>query len=109
MGVDGDEGVVRGTSTKGSGTGVEHTLDFGTLGGTESSVLAAIDSVVCRLEIASLPLVVGVMTDKEVPREVWVFRDPGMEGRDGVVDICSLVITSFDEKRLVTSERKTSS
>jgi hypothetical protein len=49
------------------------------------------------------------MANEEVPTQTGVFRYLGIERRDGVVDVCALVVTSFDQKRLVTSEGETGS
>jgi hypothetical protein len=49
------------------------------------------------------------MADEEVPTQIGVFRYLGVERRYGVINVCALVVTSFDQKRLVTSEGETGS
>jgi hypothetical protein len=65
--------------------------------------------LVCGLEVASLPLLIGVVLDEEVPGQVGVFRHLRIEGWDGVVDVSALVITGFNEKCLVARKGKTGS
>ena len=70
------------------------------------SVLTTIGCLVGSLEVASLPLLISVVLDEEVPAQVGVFRGPRAESGNGVVGVCALVVTGFDEKGLVTSEGK---
>jgi hypothetical protein len=102
VGVDCDEGIVGSAATKCSGTRVQSTLHLRARWGAQSSVLATIGGLVGGLEVASLPGLVGVVLDEEVPCKVGVFGNLGVVGRDCVIDVLALVITSFDEKRLVT-------
>jgi hypothetical protein len=106
--IDCNKCVVGSAATEGTSTRVESALHLGARGWAETSVLAAIRGVVYCLEVESLSLVIGVMTNEEVPGQAWVFRHLGVESRNGVVDVGTLVIASFDQERLVTSERKAS-
>lgn len=109
VGVDSDQGVVSCATTKSTGPGVEGTLLDGASGGRQTGVQATIRCLVRGLEVASLPLLIGVVLDEEVPCEVGVLRDLGVEGRHSVVLVGTLVVTSFDQKGLVASEGEASS
>jgi hypothetical protein len=107
--VDCNESVVGSAATEGTGTRVESTLHLGARGWAKTSVLTTIGGVVYGLVVESLSVVIGVVANEEVPGKVGVFRHLGVESRNSVVDVGTLVVTSFDQKRLVTSEGKAGS
>ena len=53
-----------------------------------------------------MALLISVVLDVEVPAQVGVFGNPGVESRNGVVLAGTLVVTGFDKKRLVTGKGK---
>jgi hypothetical protein len=109
MGVDCDESVVCSAATQSSRTGVEGSLHLGARRRGKTSVQATIGGLVRSLEVASLPLLIGVVADEEVPGKVGVLGDLGVVGWNSVVDVRTLVITSLDQEGLVASERKAGS
>lgn len=106
MGVDRDQSIVCCAASKSVGTRVQGTLQLGTSRRVGASVDTAIGSLVAGLEVTSLTLLISVVLDEEVPAQVGVFRGPRAESGNGVVGVCALVVTGFDEKGLVTSEGK---
>lgn len=106
VGVDSDQSVVSSAATKSLGTRVQSTLELGIGGRVETSVLS-VGSVVGGLEVTSLSLIVGVVLDEEVPRDLGILGSVGRVGRDGVVG-SSVVITGLDEKGLVASHSQAS-
>jgi hypothetical protein len=103
MGVYGNESIVGGAASKSTGTRVQSTLHLRPGRRVETSVDTAIRGLVRSLEIASLTLLISVVLDEEVPREVGVFRDLGVVCGNSVVDIGALIVSSFDEQSLVAS------
>jgi hypothetical protein len=105
--VHSNQGIVSCASTQGLSTRVQSSLELRALGRVETSVLAAIGGLVGGLVVAGLSCIVGVMMHKEVPGNLRVLRGVGGVGRDRVVDRV-VVLTSLDEKSLVTSQSETS-
>lgn len=97
VGVNGDQSIVGCAASQSAGTGIQSTQHFRTGWRVETSVDTAIGSLVRSLEVASLTLLIIVVLDKEVPRQIGILRDPGMVGRNSVVDVVYLVVSSFDE------------
>jgi hypothetical protein len=103
MGVYGNESIVGGAASQSTGTRIQRTLHLGPSGRVKTSVNTAIGGLVRSLVIASLTLLISVVLNEEVPREVRVFRDLGVVCRNSVVDIGALIVSSFDEQSLVAS------
>jgi hypothetical protein len=108
VGVDRDQSIVCGAASKSTGTRVQSALHLGTLWRVKTSIDTAIRSLVRGLEVASLTLLVGVVLDEEVPCHAAILRGPDAVGRDSVVVVLALVVSSFDEQSLVASKGKTS-
>ncbi|KAI6768571.1 hypothetical protein HG531_010760 [Fusarium graminearum] len=106
VGVHSDQSVVSSAATECLSTRVQSTLELGISGRVETSVLS-VGSVVGGLEVTSLSLIVGVVLDEEVPRDLGVLGSVGRVGRDGVVG-GGVVITSLDEEGLVASHGQAS-
>jgi hypothetical protein len=106
VGVYSDQSVVSSAATESLSTRVQSTLELGISGRVETSVLS-VGSVVGGLEVTGLSLIVGVVLDEEVPRDLGVLGSVGRVGRDGVVG-GGVVITSLDEESLVASHGKAS-
>jgi hypothetical protein len=95
-------------ASKSVGTRVQGTLQLGTSRRVGTSVDAAIRSLVAGLEVTSLTLLISVVLDEEVPCQGAILGGSDTVGRNSVVVVLALVITSFDEQSLVASEGKTS-
>lgn len=108
MGVDRDQSIVCCAASKSVGTRVQGTLQLGTSRRVGASVDTAIGSLVAGLEVTSLTLLISVVLDEEVPCQGAILGGPDTVGRDSVVVVLALVVTSFDEQSLVTSEGETS-
>lgn len=104
MGVDGNESIVGGAASQSTSTRIQSTLHLGPGRRVETSVNTAIGGRIRSLEVASLTLLISVVLDKEVPCQIGVLRDLGIVSGNSVVDIGALIISSFDEQSLVTSE-----
>jgi hypothetical protein len=102
--VDSNECVVSSASTQGSSSWVKGTLHLGASRGAQSGVLTTTWCLVGSLEVASLPLVIRVVANEEVPCQVGILRNPGVESWESVVDIGTLVVTGFNEKCLVAGK-----
>lgn len=108
VGVDRDQSIVCCAASKSVGTRVQGTLQLGTSRRVGTSVDTAIRSLVAGLEVTSLALLISVVLDEEVPCQGAILGGPDTVGRNSVVVVLALVITSFDEQSLVSSEGKTS-
>jgi hypothetical protein len=108
MRVDRDQSIVGCTASQSTGTRIQSALHLAAGRRVETSVQSAIRGLVRGLEVASLTLPVRVMLDIEVPCQTGILRDLCVVGRNSVVDIGALVVSSFDEQSLVASEGKTS-
>ena len=97
MGVDRDQGIVGCAASQSTGTRIQSTLHFRPGWGVETGVKTAIGGLVTGLEVASLTLLIRVVLDKEVPCQTGILRDLCVVGRNSVVDIGALVVSSFDE------------
>lgn len=106
--VNRDQSIMSCATTQGTGTRIQSTLHLGPLRRVETSVETAIRSLVTGLEVAGLTLLVRVVLNEKVPRETGILRDLGAVGRNSIVDVGTLVVSSFDEESLVASEGKTS-
>lgn len=95
--INGDQSIVGCAASQSAGTGIQSTHHLRIGWRVETSVDIAIGSSVRSLEVASLTLLISVVLDKEVPRQIGILRDPGMVGRNSVVDVIDLVVSSFDE------------
>ena len=89
--------------------GIEDALDDGASRGIQASVVVAIGRSVGELEVFCLASVVFVMSHPEIPSHGGVFGGLGIEGRDGVIVVGTLVIASFYQENTAPSERKASS
>ena len=108
VGVNRDQSIVCCATSKSVGTRVQSTLQLRPGRRVRTSVDTAIGSLVRGLEVASLTLLVSVVLDEEIPCHAAILRRPDAVGRNSVVDIGALVVSSFDEQSLVASESKTS-
>jgi hypothetical protein len=102
--VNRDQSIVGSATSQSTGTRVKGTLHLRPGRRVETSVETAIGSLVAGLEIASLPLLVRVVLDVEVPSKAGILGDFGVVCRNGVVDVSALVVSGFDEQSLVASE-----
>ena len=108
MRVNRDQSIVCRAASKSTSTRVKSTLHLGTGRRVETSVDTAIGCLVRGLVVASLTLLISVVLDEEVPCQGAILGGPDTVGRDSVVVVLALVVTSFDEQSLVTSEGETS-
>lgn len=103
-----DQGIVCCAASESAGTRIQSTLHLGPCRRVKTSVETAIGGLVRGLKIPSLTLLISVVLDKEVPCQIGILRDLGVVGRDSVVDIGALIVSSFDKQCLVASKGKTS-
>jgi hypothetical protein len=108
VGVNRNQSIVGSAASQSSGTRVQSTLHLGPGRGVETGVKTAIGSLVRGLEVPSLTFLVFVVLYEEIPCQIGILRHLGVVSRDSVVDVGALIISSFDEQSLVTSEGKTS-
>jgi hypothetical protein len=104
MGIYGNESIVGGAASQSTGTRIKSTLHLGPGRRVETSVDTAIGGLVRSLEVTSLTLLISVVLDEEVPGEVGIFGYFCIVCGNSVVDIGALIVSSFDEQSLVTSE-----
>jgi hypothetical protein len=107
MGVDRNQSIVGCAASQSTGTRVQSALHLAAGRGVETSVRSAIGGLVRGLEVASLTLLIRVVLYEEIPCQTGILRDLCVVGRNSVVDIGALVVSSFDEQSLVASEGKT--
>jgi hypothetical protein len=107
MRVDRDESIVGCAASQSTGTRVQSALHLAAGRRVETSVQSAIRGLVRGLEVASLALLIRIVLDVEIPCQTGILRDLCVVGRNSVVDIGALVVSSFDEQSLVASEGKT--
>jgi hypothetical protein len=106
--VHSDQSIVGSAASQSTGARVKSTLHLRPGRRVETSVETAIRSLVAGLEVSGLSLLVSIVLDVEVPSKAGILWDFGVVGRDGVVDVGALVVSSLDQQSLVASEGKAS-
>ena len=102
--VDSHDGFVRAASAQDAGPGVQRAQHRRARWWVKTGIQRAIGKLVSCFKVPGLASVVRVVAHEEVPRERSVFGRLGRVGRHRVIRTGGLIVTCFEEYRLVPCE-----